>query len=133
MPTAPPRTAKAAVYEAPNAPFVVREFPLRRVRCGEVLVRVTMSTICRSDIHSYQGWRPNPCPGVLGHEIVGVIEEIDEGVDRDMRGDPLKIGDRIEECFDELLSYTQEHQHAMVRGTIPAHAPQPAIRRADYR
>jgi hypothetical protein len=87
VPTAPPRTAKAAVYEAPNAPFVVREFPLRRVRRGEALVRVTMSTICRSDIHSYQGRRPNPSPRVLGHEIISVIEEIGEDANRDMRGD----------------------------------------------
>lgn len=89
------RTARAAVYEAPNTPFVLKEFPLRPVRRGEVLVRVTMSTICRSDIHSYQGHRPNPCPGILGHEIIGLVEEIGEGIENDMRGDPLKVGDRI--------------------------------------
>jgi alcohol dehydrogenase len=89
------RTAKAAVYEAPNTPFVLKEFPLRPARRGEVLARVTMSTICRSDIHSYEGRRPNPCPGVLGHEIIGVIEEIGEGIDTDMRGDRLKAGDRV--------------------------------------
>jgi D-arabinose 1-dehydrogenase-like Zn-dependent alcohol dehydrogenase len=108
MPTVPLRTAKAAVYEAPNAPFVVREFPLRHVKRGEALVRVTMSTICRSDIHSYQGRRPNPCPGVLGHEIIGVIEQIGEGVDRDMRGDTLAVGDRItwsEYFFDGQCHY----------------------------
>src|SRR6202020_986420 len=89
------RTAKAAVYEAPNTPFVLKEFPLRPARRGEVLVRVTMSTICRSDIHSYEGRRPNPCPGILGHEIIGVIEEIGAGIDKDMRGDPLQVRDRI--------------------------------------
>ena len=61
------RTAKAAVYEAPNTPFVLKEFPVRPAKRGEVLLRVTMSTICRSDIHSYEGRRPNPCPGILGH------------------------------------------------------------------
>jgi putative phosphonate catabolism associated alcohol dehydrogenase len=89
------RTAKAAVYEAPNLPFVLKEFPLRPAKQGEVLVRVTMSTICRSDIHSYEGRRPNPCPGILGHEIIGIIEEIGAGIDKDMRGDVLKAGDRI--------------------------------------
>lgn len=89
------RTGKAVVYDAPNAPFIVREYPLRPARPGEVLVRISMSTICRSDIHSYLGHRPNPCPGVLGHEIIGIIEELGSGVDRDMRGDPLKLGDRI--------------------------------------
>lgn len=89
------RTGKAVVYDAPNEPFVIREYPLRPTRSGEVLVRISMSTICRSDIHSYQGHRPNPCPGVLGHEIIGIIEELGAGVERDMRGDPLAVGDRI--------------------------------------
>ncbi|MCL4764827.1 MAG: zinc-binding dehydrogenase [Hyphomicrobiaceae bacterium] len=89
------RTARAAVYEAPNTPFVIKTYPLRPVAAGEVLVRVTMSTICRSDIHSYEGRRPNPCPGILGHEIIGIIEEIGAGIDKDMRGDRLAVGDRI--------------------------------------
>jgi D-arabinose 1-dehydrogenase-like Zn-dependent alcohol dehydrogenase len=89
------RTAKAAVYDAPNTPFVLRDYPVRPVKAGEVLVRVTMSTICRSDIHSYEGRRPNPCPGILGHEIIGIIEEIGAGIDKDMRGGTLKVGDRI--------------------------------------
>ena len=104
------RTAKAAVYEAPNAPFVVKEFPLRAARPGEALVRVTMSTICRSDIHSYEGRRPNPHPGILGHEIIGVVEEIGAGIDKDMRGDPLGIGDRItwsEYFFDGQCYYRE--------------------------
>ena len=70
------RTGRAAVYDAPNAPFVIREYPLRDAAVDEVLVRISMSTICRSDIHSYLGHRPNPCPGILGHEIVGVIDQL---------------------------------------------------------
>ena len=45
------RTGLAAVYDKPNTPFRIREYPLRDVKDDEVLVRVTMSTICRSDIH----------------------------------------------------------------------------------
>lgn len=104
------RTARAAVYEAPNTPFVLKEFPLRPVRRGEVLVRVTMSTICRSDIHSYEGRRPNPHPGILGHEIIGIIEDIGEGIDKDMRGDRLAVGDRItwsEYFFDGQCYYRE--------------------------
>ena len=88
-------TGRLAVYAEPNAPFEIVEFPLRAPAPGEVLVRIRMSTICRSDIHSYQGHRPNPCPGVLGHEIIGIIESLGAGVERDMRGDPLAVGQRI--------------------------------------
>ncbi|MCP5156172.1 MAG: zinc-binding dehydrogenase [Ectothiorhodospiraceae bacterium] len=90
-----PKTGRAVVYAEPNAPFEVREYPVRDARAGEVLVRITMSTICRSDIHSYEGHRPNPCPGILGHEIIGVVEQLGQGVDHDMRGDPLAVGDRV--------------------------------------
>src|SRR5262245_10527332 len=89
------RTGKAAVYEAPNTPFIIKDYPLRPAKPDEVLVRVTMSTICRSDIHSYEGRRPNPCPGILGHEIIGVIEELGSSIRNDMRGDRLSVGDRI--------------------------------------
>jgi len=89
------KTGRAAVYDAPNTPFQVREYPIRDVTADEVLVRITMSTICRSDIHSYQGHRPNPCPGILGHEIVGVIEQLGQNIVTDMRGDKLALGDRI--------------------------------------
>jgi alcohol dehydrogenase len=89
------RTARAAVYQAPKAPFVIKQYPLRAAGPGEVLVRNTMSTICRSDIHSWEGRRPNPCPGILGHEIIGVIEELGAGIETDMRGQPLGLGDRI--------------------------------------
>ena len=89
------RTGKAAIYEAPNTPFIIKEYPVRPAGAGEVLVRISMSTICRSDIHSYEGKRPNPCPGILGHEIIGTIAELGEDIEKDMRGDPLKVGDRI--------------------------------------
>jgi len=95
LPTHLPSEGRLAVYAAPNAPFHIDAYPLRAPEAGEVLVRIRMATICRSDIHSYQGHRPNPCPGVLGHEIIGVIEALGEGVELDMRGDPLRIGDRI--------------------------------------
>ena len=90
-----PASGRLAIYSAPNQPFEIRSLPLRAPREGEVLVRIRMSTICRSDIHSYLGHRPNPCPGVLGHEIIGNIVALGAGITHDMRGDPIAKGDRI--------------------------------------
>jgi putative phosphonate catabolism associated alcohol dehydrogenase len=89
------KQGRLAVYDAPNKPFELRMFPIREPRAGEVLVKIRMSTICRSDIHSYLGHRPNPCPGVLGHEIIGTIVALGDGVTKDMRGEALAPGDRI--------------------------------------
>lgn len=90
-----PVSARVAVYDRPNGAFALRAYPLRPPAAGEVLVRVAMSTICRSDIHSWQGCRPNPCPGVLGHEIVGTVAALGAGMVTDLRGDPLAVGERI--------------------------------------
>ena len=104
------RTGRAAVYEAPNTPFVMREFPVRDVKPDEALVRITMATICRSDIHSYQGHRPNPYPGILGHEIVGVIDQLGEDIVHDVRGDKLAVGNRVTwtEFFHQGQSYYRD-------------------------
>ncbi len=90
-----PATGRLAVYASPNAPFRIEAYPLRAPGPGEALVRIRMSTICRSDIHSWRGHRPNPCPGLLGHEIIGNIVALGSGVERDMRGETLAPGDRI--------------------------------------
>lgn len=104
------KTGKAAVYDEPNSPFAIREYPLRNVRAREALVKITMSTICRSDIHSYHGHRANPCPGILGHEIIGTIEQLGESITHDMRGDALAIGDRVTwtEYFADGDSYYRD-------------------------
>lgn len=104
------KVGRAVVYDKPNAPFVVREYPVRDVRSREVLVKITMSTICRSDIHSYHGHRANPCPGILGHEIIGTIEQLGQSITHDMRGGKLAIGDRITwtEYFADGDSYYRD-------------------------
>ena len=90
-----PDNAQVAVFDSPNGPFRLARYPLRAPRSDEALVRVRMSTICRSDIHSWQGHRPSPCPGLLGHEIIGTLVALGAGVQRDMRDAPLSVGDRI--------------------------------------
>jgi len=90
-----PASGRVAIYSEPNAPFQLASYPLRAPEAHEALVRVSMSTICRSDIHSYQGHRPSPCPGLLGHEIVGRIAALGKALTHDMRGDSLSVGDRI--------------------------------------
>lgn len=90
-----PEHARVAVFDVANGPFRLAEYPLRTPLAGEVLVRVRMSTICRSDIHSWQGHRPSPSPGLLGHEIVGEIAAFGGAAPKDLHDRPLAVGDRI--------------------------------------
>jgi putative phosphonate catabolism associated alcohol dehydrogenase len=89
------RTTRAAVMTHPGASLEFRDFPIPEVMPGTVLVRITCCTICGSDLHSWSGRRTAPTPIILGHEIVGEIIALGEGVSRDSGDQPVKIGDRI--------------------------------------
>lgn len=57
---------------------------------GDLLIKVNTCGVCRTDIHIYDGDLLNPkLPLILGHQIVGIIEELGKGV----KG--FKIGDRV--------------------------------------
>lgn len=55
-----------------------------RLQAGERLVRLTLATICGSDLHTTEGRRPAHLPSVLGHEGVGVVEAVGSAEDADL-------------------------------------------------
>lgn len=90
------RTSRAAVLTNYDAPLEIREFPLPpSVEAGAALVRVKLAGICGTDVHLWHGQLPIPLPVILGHETVGIIEELGHGLVSDWVGHPLAVGDRI--------------------------------------
>jgi propanol-preferring alcohol dehydrogenase len=78
------------VFERVGAPLVLRDVPKPKAGRGQLLVRVSACAICRTDLHVVDGELPNPkLPLILGHQIVGHIEQLGEGVDK------FAIGDRV--------------------------------------
>ncbi|WP_027355771.1 zinc-dependent alcohol dehydrogenase [Desulfofundulus thermocisternus] len=64
----------------------------------EVLIKVTASSICGSDLHMYlghEGYRWINYPVVLGHEVVGVVEAAGSGVEPDIVGKRVVINPYI--------------------------------------
>lgn len=88
-------TCKAAVLDAYKQPLSIHEYPIPKVDRGEALVRVEMAGICGTDVHLCDGELNIPIPVILGHETVGRIEAIGSGLEKDWRGVPLAVGDRI--------------------------------------
>jgi propanol-preferring alcohol dehydrogenase len=81
---------QAMVLERPGAPLRLVEQSNRRPAAGEVSVRVTACGVCRTDLHVVDGELPNPkLPIVPGHEIVGRIDMIGDGVRT------LAVGQRV--------------------------------------
>jgi threonine dehydrogenase-like Zn-dependent dehydrogenase len=89
-------TAKACVLEQFKAPLRFHEYPLpEKIEPGAVLVRTQMAGICGTDVHLWKGELPINLPVILGHETVGRIVTVGEGIDHDWTGQRLSIGDRV--------------------------------------
>ena len=89
------QTAIAAVMTIPKQDLELIEYPLPQVDKGCILVKILCCTICGSDLHTWQGRRESPVPIILGHEIVGEIVSLSQGVTHDSGDQPLNVGDRI--------------------------------------
>ncbi len=67
-------TARVQLFHGPGKPFEMRSIPLPdRLGPDEVLVEISLATICGSDLHTIEGRRSAPVACVLGHEAVGRV------------------------------------------------------------
>ncbi|MES2707055.1 MAG: zinc-binding dehydrogenase [Verrucomicrobiota bacterium] len=75
-------SARFQLFQGPGRPFVMGSASLpEKLHPGEVLVRISLATICGSDLHTLDGRRSTPTPCVLGHEAVGhVVESARPGI-----------------------------------------------------
>lgn len=80
---------KALVYKGPHDIQVKDVMDAKIERPTDVLVKITSTNICGSDLHMYEG-RTDVKPGtVLGHENLGMVVDIGTAVDR------VKVGDMV--------------------------------------
>ncbi len=95
---------KAVVYQGPYS-VAVEEVPDPRIEHpNDVLVRVTSTCICGSDLHMYEG-RTAAEPGIVfGHENLGVIEEMGSAVST------LSVGQRVVMPFNVACGFCQNCQ-----------------------
>src|SRR6266404_4818336 len=85
---------RAMVLEKIGTLLTLRDVPKPKPGRGQLLVRVSACGVCRTDLHIVDGELPNPkLPLILGHQIVGRVEEIPSSFG--IRASSFAVGDRI--------------------------------------
>jgi propanol-preferring alcohol dehydrogenase len=80
------------VLERQREPLRLTELPEPEVAAGQVLLDVRACGVCRTDLHILDGDLTEPkLPLVQGHQIVGVVREAGEGVERFAPGDRVGV------------------------------------------
>ena len=108
-------TMKAVVFKGKDR-IAVEEVPKPVPRTGEAVIRITTTTICGTDVHIVRGEYPVKPGLVLGHEPVGVIDELGPGLE-----ELYTVGQRVivgaitpcGQCF-----YCLNGVHSQCRGGI---------------
>jgi glutathione-independent formaldehyde dehydrogenase len=99
---------KALVYYGPKNVSIEEINDPEITKPTDGIVRVTSAAICGSDLHMYEGRSPAEEGTVFGHEIMGVVEAVGEGVQQIKVGDrvvlPFNIGCGL--CFNCTRGYT---------------------------
>ena len=114
--TPQPKTMKAAVYKE-NGTITLEDRPVPRLKDPQdAIIKVTLTTICSSDIHIKNGAVPRAVPGtILGHEFVGIVEQTGEAVKKFKQGDRVAVN--VEtfcgECYFCRRGYVNNctHEH----------------------
>ena len=83
------KTMKAVVFKETNR-IALEEVPKPRAQAGEAVIRITATTICGTDVHIVRGEYPVKAGLILGHEPVGVIEELGSGLEKE-----YTVGQRV--------------------------------------
>jgi 2-desacetyl-2-hydroxyethyl bacteriochlorophyllide A dehydrogenase len=84
-------TMRALVFQAPNR-IAVQRVPIPKAGVGEAVIRITLTTICGTDLHILKGEYQVQSGLIIGHEPVGVIHELGAGVTGYAVGDRVLVG-----------------------------------------
>jgi D-arabinitol dehydrogenase (NADP+) len=85
---------KAVVYDAPRQ-YAVKEIPDPEAGPGEVRIKVHQVGLCGTDLHIHHGDFNAVFPLIPGHELVGTVDELGDGVTRLAVGEQVTVNPNI--------------------------------------
>jgi alcohol dehydrogenase len=120
-----PKTMKALAFVRPGV-VELQERPVPEVGAGEALVRITTTTICGTDVHILKGEYPVKGGLIIGHEPVGVIAKLGEGVTGYQVGQRVIVGaiTPCGQCFSCLAGHGSQCGDSKAAVRAPGH-PKP--------
>ena len=98
---------KAVTYQGPNQVQVKQVDDAKLEKKDDIIVKITSTAICGSDLHLYQGNMPLPEGYIIGHEPMGIVEEVGPDVTK------VKKGDRVVIPFNVACGHCFYCQHEM--------------------
>jgi glutathione-independent formaldehyde dehydrogenase len=116
---------KALVYDGPRQ-VSVKDVPDARIeRPTDVLVRITTTNICGSDLHMYEGRTDFETGRWFGHENLGEVIEVGNGVDK------VKVGDYVVLPFNVSCGFCKNCERGFTNYCLTTQ-PDPALAGAAY-
>jgi S-(hydroxymethyl)glutathione dehydrogenase / alcohol dehydrogenase len=82
---------KAVTYQGKYSVAVKEVEDAKLEKKDDIIVRITSTAICGSDLHLYQGNMPLPIGYVIGHEPMGIVEEVGPEVTKVKKGDRVVV------------------------------------------
>jgi aryl-alcohol dehydrogenase len=111
----------AAVTEEKSGAFRLDSLELDVPRPDEVLVAITATGICHTDLHARDGYFAMPYPAVYSHEGAGVVAAVGNAVEHLAAGDHVVISfpwcGECEHCREDRRSYCQRGRELKSAGT----------------
>src|SRR6478672_8799413 len=107
-----PETMKAAAFQG-NEKIRLEERPLPRCGPSDAIVKITLTTICGTDVHIWREEYPVEQGRIVGHEPVGVIHQLGEAVEGYAVGERVLVG-AITPCG--TCFYCQSHSESQCSG-----------------
>ncbi|MEX0153054.1 glutathione-independent formaldehyde dehydrogenase [Microbacterium sp. LMI1-1-1.1] len=116
---------KAVVYDGPRS-ISVKDVPDARIeRPTDVLVRITTTNICGSDLHMYEGRTDFETGRWFGHENLGQVIEVGDGVDK------VTVGDWVVIPFNVACGHCKNCERGLTNYCLTAQ-PNPSWAGAAY-
>jgi D-arabinitol dehydrogenase (NADP+) len=85
---------RAVVYDAPRS-YSVTDIPTPEAATGEVRIKVDQVGVCGTDLHIHEGDFNAVFPLIPGHELVGVIDQVGDGVSGLRLGESVSVNPNV--------------------------------------